>query len=281
MTVGVGVGARVRALVERIASEEGSTRPLALVRIGVALILWSRFGSDFALFAHRLSWLWTLVGLSFFLSTSAMLVGLRARLAGAWVALTLGVIIGHFGVVGGNKDYLHHHVTLLLIVAILLALAPCGRSYSVDRWLAVRAAERAGTEPPPERGPLWAQWLVCLQLSAVYFWGAVDKTNPGYLSGERMEHYILYYNLGSSYPRSPLFAPLVQASALFSVAFEYVLAFGLWRRRWRRWLVPAGVVFHGVIYFTMPVITFTVTTWLLYVLYFPPDEVHRAIDRVS
>ncbi len=32
---------------------------------------------------------------------------------------------------------------------------------------------------------------MCLQLSAIYFWGAIDKTYPGYLSGERMQHYAL------------------------------------------------------------------------------------------
>ena len=273
--------ARVRALADRIANQEGSTRPVALVRIGVPLILWARFGSALALYSHVSSWSWALVGVSFFLSTAAMLAGFHARIACAWVAATLGFIIVWFGIIGHDTDYLHHHVSLLLITCILLVLTPCGGSYSLDRWHAVRAAERAGTAPPPERGPLWGQWLLCLQLSAVYFWGAIDKTYPGYLSGERMQHYILYWHLGSSYPRSPLFAPLVQVTAIGSVLFEYVLAIGLWVRRWQRWLMPAAIVFHGVIYFTMPVLTFTVTTWLLYLLFLPPDAMHRTIDELS
>ncbi len=73
----------------------------------------------------------------------------------------------------------------------------------------------------------------------------------------------------------------MQVAAIGSVMFEYTLSFGLWIPRWKRWLIPIGLAFHGLIYLTMPVMVFTVTVWLLYLLFLPPDAVHRAIDRLS
>ena len=60
--------------------------------------------------------------------------------------------------------------------AIDAALTPCGGSYSADRVRALRKAERAGRAVPEERGPVWGLTLIAFQVSAVYFWGAFDKS---------------------------------------------------------------------------------------------------------
>ena len=73
----------------------------------------------------------------------------------------------------------------------LLALTPCGRSLSVDRWLAMRAAERRGEAPPPELGPLYGQRLLAMQVSAVSLFAVWDKLTPGFLSGARLQHILL------------------------------------------------------------------------------------------
>ncbi len=70
-------------IADRIATGEGSTRPVALVRIGVALILWSRFGSDLGPYMRH-TWSWLALGLSFYASTTLMLLGFRTRLATGW-----------------------------------------------------------------------------------------------------------------------------------------------------------------------------------------------------
>lgn len=263
-----------------LARREGSTRPVALLRVGLALLLWSRYAAELAPWAG-LDPVRLYIGISFYLSTGLMFVGLWTRLACGWAALTLWLIFLFLGAARGDLEYLHHHTTLLLNATFLLALTPAGGSYSIDRWRAVRAARRAGQPPPPERGPLWAAPLIALQVSLVYFWGAYDKTNLAFLSGARLEHIVMERYAGSDYPAWPGFHALMVAGGVGTVALEYALAFGLWSRRLRPWLVGAGVAFHGVIYALFPVHTFSATMWLLYLAYFDPDDVHRAIDAIS
>ena len=64
-----------------------------------------------------------------------------------------------FGFYGGVDHWTGHHTYTAVAGSVLLAMTPCGRSWSVDRWWAVRRAERGGRAPPPERGHLFAQGL--------------------------------------------------------------------------------------------------------------------------
>ena len=73
----------LHALAERTVYFEGSTRPVALMRIGLALVAWSRYALELALFTHQ-SPAYFVLGLSFFGASSAMLAGFYSRLATAW-----------------------------------------------------------------------------------------------------------------------------------------------------------------------------------------------------
>jgi hypothetical protein len=169
----------------------------------------------------------------------------------------------------------------LAFSTLLCAFTPCGRSYSLDRWLAVRRAERAAKEPPAERGNVWGLRLVALQVCLVYFFAAYDKSNLAFLSGERMEHYLMWYYLGSHYPGWPGFHSLMMIASVFTVALEYALAFGLLVPRARRWLVPAGLALHASFYVILPVATYSLTMVTLYLALFDPDAVHRVLDRMQ
>lgn len=268
------------ALRTRVETAEGSTRPIGLVRIGLALIVWARFANDFALW-HDRTWLWGVLGGSIYLSSTLLLVGWRSRLAALWTAVTILLMVVLLGVRQKHYELVHHHISLLMITVGLLALTPCGASFSVDRWLALRRARRSGrgnAAAPPERGPLWGTWLIGLQTSAVYLWGAIDKTHAGWLQGDRMEHIWMYFYFGSDTPESPLFGAAALAVGAGTVIFEYAVAIGLWLRRWQLGFMAAGVVFHAVIYFTTPVATFSVTMFVLYLVYLPTERVHEIID---
>ena len=103
----------------------------------------------------------------------------------------------------GREPWTHHHTYLLAVAALLIALTPCGRSYSVDRYLAVMRAGHAGLPPPAERGNLWGLRLIVVQLSVLYFFSAFDKTSYAFLSGARLEQIFLWYYAGSDYPGMP------------------------------------------------------------------------------
>lgn len=258
----------------------GSSRSSALIRIGLALLFWSRWAGELLLYMDQ-SAIGLLLSVNFFIATTLLLIGYRSRMAAAWTGAVGLVIYYYFGHELGREPWTHHHTYLLAISALLLTLTPCGRSFSLDRYLAVRRAERQGVAPPPERGNLWGLRLIVVQLSVLYFFSALDKTNFAFLSGARLEHIFLWFYAGSDYPALPGLPVLAMLIAWAVVLLEYGLALGLPFQRSRRYLVWPGLAFHAIIYVTLPVYTFSATMMLLYLAYFDADAVDRVIQRLQ
>ena len=265
----------MRAVITTILTAEGSTRTAALMRIGLPLLIWSRLGSHFLIYKHHEPLRLLLVA-SYFLSTTAMLVGWRSRLSSAWTGLTMMAIYYWLGMASGVESYTHHHIYVLAIAPLLLAFTECGRSWSWDRWRALRCGAA-----PPERGPTWGLVLITLQLSQIYLWGAVSKCSGAFLSGDRMEQIFMRLYVDSDYPDFPGFHELMVAGAVGAIVLEVVLAVGLFIRRTHRWLLPLGILFHAFMYVTLPVATFSASMWLLYLAALDPDRAHDLIDEIS
>lgn len=257
----------------------GSTRSVSLMRILLVFVVWSRWAyvmrPQFNLEPWRL-----LVSSAFWIATPMMLIGWWSRASTAVTGAVLLVVFFGFGMLDGQTNLVEHHTWLLTMGVCLLALTPCGGSWSVDRWLSLNRAERAGHVPPPEQGDLWALHLIRLQLSAVYFWSAVDKTEVPFLRGDRLEQLTLFLYTGAEYPDLPGFRLLVVTSAWTVVLLEYALAFALWFPRSRGLALAAAFGLHGVFYWAIPVNTFTATMWALLIAFLEPEAVHRGIDRL-
>jgi hypothetical protein len=272
---------RLKAWLDRALEQELSTRSAALLRIGLAVIVFTRF-ADAMMFGPTTDLIGAGIMFVYWTATTAMLLGLCAQLA--TVATTLAMIAGvvRFGVMLHQSAWApHHHVYLLIAATACAALTPNGRSYSLDRWFALERCEQTGEAPPRERGRVGALYLMAAQLSAVYFWGAFNKTTIGWLSGDKFESQLLAFIFDSDPPAIPGWHAMIMAASIGTVALEYALAIGLWFGPARRWLIPTGIVFHIVIYMTLPVTVFSALSCLLYLAYFDPDDVHAAIDRLS
>lgn len=257
---------------------QGSSRSSALLRIGLAMLFWSRWAGELLFYVDQ-SPVGLFLAASFFVATALLFVGYHSRAAAVWTGSIGMAMYYYFGFQLGREPWTHHHTYLLAIAALLIALTPCGASYSLDRYLAVMRAERAGLPPPAERGNLLGLRLIVVQLSVLYFFAAFDKTNHAFLSGARLEAIFLWYYAGSDYP-----AGLAWPATIISfgvVALEYSLAFGLPFRATRRYLVLPGLAFHAIIYVTLPVYTFSATMALLYLAYFDADAVDRVIARLQ
>lgn len=253
---------------------KGSTRALGLLRIGLALLLWSCWARE--LMPHR--WdrpLYWVLGAAFYLGTTGMLLGLWTRFSVAVTGLTVGTLVFGCGYFDGQHAWIHHHTHLLAHATLLLALTPCGRSFSLDRWWLRRAGWVA-----PEVGPLWAVPLLALQTSAVYFFGALDKTSVRFLSGDHLRGIVAVYYTGSDPVELPGYAALLVLTSIAVVLLEYLLAFALFVPRWQRWCMPIGLVLHGVLYVSIEVGTFSLTMAILYLAYLDPAVVHETIDRL-
>lgn len=258
--------------------EEGSTRALGLMRLGLAALAWCRWANDFLPFrdlhADRVA-----IGTALLVGSTGMFFGFWSRASTALTGVALLFVYFWVGHHQGVESYTHHHTWLLTIAICILALAPCGRSYSLDRYLAVRRAERSRLPAPPEHGSLWATRLLGAQMSVVYFWGAYEKCNPAFLDGTRMIHHYMSLYVGSDYPGSWM-EPITRAAAVGTVILEFSLAFLLWFPRLQRWLIPLAMTFHALIYYTLPVGTFTLTMWLLFLAFVPPGRVHAFTETV-
>jgi hypothetical protein len=261
---------RVASWVDRLAEVPGSTRGVALMRIGIVLVAWAELGAEAAPRAAG----WPLA-LFFYASTAAMLVGVRAQLA------TLAAAAATWIAIYKLPGTMHHHTYLMAVAMSCLALTPCGRSFSVDRWRAVRAGEA-----PEERGNLWALRLIGLQLSAVFFWGGYNKLTlgtqsfqVGFLSGDRLEQTILYYH--SLPAHSPNWITSVFALMGTGITlFELFCGIGLWLPQTRKWCLVGCLVMTTSFQILLNVGTFGVLAAVLYVSFVPPERVHRLVDEL-
>ena len=123
--------------------------------------------------------------------------------------------------------------------------------------------------------------LMTAQLSAVYLWSAIDKCEPGFLGGARIEQIAGFYYFGSDLPLGTALTIASATAAVVVVALELGLAIGVWRPRWHRRLLPLGVAFHAGLYVLLPVATFSATMVLLYLAAIEPAAVHRAVARLA
>lgn len=266
--------------IEIAAAAEGSSRPLSLVRIGVVLLLWTRWGEDLALFAapdHGV----LILGALFFAFTALLLVGYRTDFAAWGTFATLAVMYHLHGLGFAHWEWAHHHAYVLMATCLFLALGPSGRSYSVDRWLALRRAEREGEVMPAERGPVWIHLVIRLQLAALYFWAAYDKTTLPYLKGDWLARVFEWAYAGHlAYPVLT-WTPLLVAASVIVLIVEYALAACILFGIMPRLALPVGIALHVVFALMLSVDTYSLSVILLYLTLLPPDAVHRFIDRMQ
>jgi hypothetical protein len=259
---------------------EGSTRSVALMRIILVATVWTRYANELLFFRHLTDGQ-VLFCAVFFVVTTLALIGFWTRFTMAGTALCSLYLVYYLGYTKDVEPYTHHHTTLLAWACAWLAFTPCGRSYSLDRWLAIARAERTNQAWPEERGNLWGMRLLALQTASVYFWTAINKCNMGFLSGSRLAHYTMNFYTGSSPIDVGLTGALFTLTAWLTLLLEFALAFGLFWPKTRKYLILPGLLLHGFFYAFLSVFTFTVTMWALYLSFLDPAAVHRALERLQ
>jgi len=262
-------------LIDRVFKNEGSTLVVGILRIATVLLLWSRYAWEVHPMKHRDEPEWLALSGVFYVVTLLMGVGLWTRVSAPLTAATTLAMYFGFGIELGYDDWAHHHTYTLMTLTVFVAMTPCGRSLSVDRWLALRR----GTAKP-ERADLWPLRLLAWQCSMIYFWGAYQKTSVAYLGGDRLEQIFGFLYFGSDFPESAWLHPLFVVSAVGSVLLEYALAVLPWFKRTRVPILVLGCLFHAVIYWSFPVATFSMTMVAMYLAYFPPDDIETVVRKL-
>ena len=258
---------------------EGDTLSLAFVRIGLVLVLWARWAEVLRLFWYR-DPSHVAVGVGLLTSSLFLVLGLFTRLASVLTFLGTATVLYVWGHAGGETDYVHHNTQALVIAFGILALTPSGRSLSLDRVLALRRAEKAGDAAPSTRGPTWAMFLFPVHLCGIYLWGAINKCNAGYLLGVDFEQQLAYFYTGSHGLPSADLRMVLAGAAITSVVLEFYLAFAFFSKR--HWLpaVLLGVPFHAMLYGILPVATYSVLMFVLYLAARDPDDGSAMLRRL-
>ncbi|SIO62015.1 Vitamin K-dependent gamma-carboxylase [Singulisphaera sp. GP187] len=160
--------------------------------------------------------------------------------------------------------------TLILIMMFYAMLSPCGAAFSLD---ARRTARKRGTLADPLIVP-WAQRLIQLQLSLIYFNTAVLKCNGGTWLGGTALHFVLN---NTEVGRSQLmwlveYPIVINLLTYVALASEFALAALLWFRPTRAWAAIVGLGLHAGVLFTVNVPIFGEVMTACYLVFLAPDE---------
>jgi hypothetical protein len=274
------VAGYLREKLDNFAFAEASSRSLGLVRILITLAIIYEFASPWV--SHRvdddsklLVTTWIL-----FISNWFVLVGFKTRVATLIWWVSFGIIHLYFG---RHLDVLDMQQPVLVFqIMTVVALAPSGRSLSIDRALEVRRARREGRAPAPERIPYWVYDILAIEIASIYFWAGQDKTDAAWLRGERMEHYYMYFYGGSdSLVRYPWIHTICMVMAWATTALELSLAFGLVLRRTRVYVVFGGFLLHIGIMFYFAVTYFSMAMMMVLLACLPPQWIHDFFTRIG
>jgi len=271
---------RLRARLVRVLDEEGSTRGFGLLRIATVIVVTQRLTYSWAPHQLDLSPMETLMSVIFWMSAFSSFVGWRTQASVFVFASAYSIIHFYYGKVLGHGSL--GNPAQPVQVLWLLVFMPCGRSFSLDRWFALRRARREGTVPPEERGPLFMRWGLVLHLVSLYLWAVYDKSDPEWFTGARLER-IWMSHYGSSddflnYGGALHGLSLVAAWA--SCAVELVLVIGLWFPRAYRFVIPLALAMHLAFWLILGVGPFSSMMMSVYLGVADPRGIHDFIDTM-
>jgi hypothetical protein len=189
------------------------------------------------------------------LAAVAMSIGLWSRVA---TKATFGVVAYNLFL---STTHMHNNRAYLVIVLALLAMAPCGRTLSVDAWFRTRR----GLAPLDPTGPAWTLWLLRFECATVYFASGTSKLlDPDWFGGTvtwgrliEQEAAVRVSLLPGAVADLLLERPFHTVAAKLIIGTELFMAGGLWWRRTRRFALMAAVTFHVTIQFTADVQIFS------------------------
>ena len=200
-------------------------------------------------------------------------IGWRTRVTGVLLYLGTLSLVHRNLVANAGPD------SLLLIMTFYMMLCPCGAAYSLD---ARREARRRGTLAEPLIVP-WTQRLIQIQISVVYFITAMWKCNgASWLNGTAL-HFVLNNTEVGRFRLDPLTQYPLAISVLTHVGLltEFALAFLLWFRAVRPWVIFAGLGLHVGILLMVNVPIFGELMTACYLTFLTPDELDALLRRVD
>ena len=203
----------------------------------------------------------------------AMVVGWHSRIAAALVFVLMLSFVrrGHYVFNAGD--------TILVVVAMVLALSCCGAALSLDQ------RRRAGSFWSARTLARWPVRLLQVQLSLIYLVSVQAKLSGG---KDWVDGSAAFYTSRTdgrwAWVEVPdwLFgnAVLVNVATWTTLVVELSIAVLVWNKRCRFWVLAAGVVLHLTLMVTMNVAFFSVAMFVLYLAFVPWEFVQSMPSKV-
>jgi len=234
----------------QIVTRQTDARPVAIVRIvvgltaiGFALESWVNIGrvlSPQVVDMPYVAWYPSLsvATLPLFIgvwlcAALAFALGLGTRLCGAILTLSMAYTLFF------DQQLYSNHLYLATLVVLLLTIAESGARFSLDaRW-------SGGHDLILE----WPILLLKIQISIVYFYAALLKVNPQYLSGAMLASFWPFNEL-VALPGGWSSVQILPFLAVISILTELFLSVALWVPRLRWLALAVGIGFHVMIIYT-------------------------------
>lgn len=204
------------------------------------------------------------------LAALCTMLGLWTRVA--TIALAIGMISLHHR----NPFILNGGDTLLRMSLITLALSPCGAAFSLDRLLRQRRGQ-----PVLDHVSLWPQRLIQVQMTLVYGTTVWHKLNGVHWSDGTAAWYpgqLLEFN---RFP-TPAFVdlpPFVQIATWGTLVIELALAYAVYWRPARRWILLGGLALHAVIEYRFNIPLFAFISVAQYLAHYDGEEVRTWLEN--
>jgi hypothetical protein len=220
-------------------------------------------------FAPDASWMGWLHAGGLGLGSLLLILGLFPRL-GAFLVFLLHTSLQH-----RTPMILNSGDRLFAIIAFLAMFAPLGHRFGLESlWRA-----RRGRPAPP--ATLVGQRLIQIQIAYVYANTSISKAmNERWIHGRAMRD-VLASPVFAEWPTWIDFWPLVFAMTWGALAFELSFPTLVWFRRFRPWLLLAGVGFHLMIDVLMIIPMFSWIMIVSYAAFLDDDLVRRALARLG
>ncbi|WP_337832617.1 HTTM domain-containing protein [Pseudonocardia sp. TMWB2A] len=202
----------------------GLVAGLKAVELGASPLLGTRAGPLFGVGPVLPAPVWLALGAVMGLAALAVVAGWNARAAALVVGLcTAGFVWG--------AGYYSNHTYLLFTAAVLLSFSDCDAAWSL------RSRRGHGADR------VWAAPVLVLraQITIVYFYAAISKIRPDFLSGNGLASWAWDSVLVPAALLTPVF---LVPMAFGAVLTELFVAFGLWSSRLRPVAVVAGIGLH-------------------------------------
>lgn len=202
----------------------------------------------------------------------AMTVGWHSRLA----ALIVFVLIMSFEF--RNPYIFNSGDNLIRVEALFLALSPCGAALSLDQLRAKGLFWSAQMRAP------WPIRLMQIQLTLIYLSTfQVRMTGETWPDGSALSYALrLEDMLIIPAPQWISTSAFLMNLATWGTLFlELLIGILVWNRRFRPWVLAAGLLLHCFILATVAVGFFTPAMLVLYLAFVSPEAIRQLPDRLK